>query len=235
MKRNTAFTLIEILVVVSIIALLASLLMPALRGAKHLAMEAGCRSQLHQVSTAIGLYMVDHQTHEPWRFNGDSVDAAHESSRNRQPGNPARALTANPATGAGPTFLPDGRPFFCPLVPITYDEHFERSPPYDYVTYWGTYTWYYRKVRFADDPQASPNPQADRVPYHSRIYYSNDISADLLMMDTRAVIWSDRGFGTVPSEHYNALMLGGDVRMVSRDWNYMNWWLWGDEGRPYPP
>ena len=62
-KKNTAFTLIEILVVVSIIALLASLLMPALRGAMHVGMEAHCRSQLHQVSTAISMYMVDHQTH----------------------------------------------------------------------------------------------------------------------------------------------------------------------------
>ena len=67
-----------------------------------------------------------------------------------------------------------------------------------------------------------------------RIHQSNDGSADLLMMDTRARIWSDRGFGTVPSEHYNALMLGGEVKHVSRDWEYMKWWLWGDAGRPYP-
>jgi len=234
-RRNSAFTLIEILVVVSIVALLVSLLMPALRYARHLAMEGQCRAQLHQVGTAIGMYMVAHQVHEPWRFNGDSVDAAHESSHSRQPGNPARALTPNPATGAGPTFLPDGRLFFCPLVPITYDEHFERTPPYDYVTYWGTYVWHYKKVRFVDDPLASLNPRADGVPYHSRIYYSNDISADLLMVDTRAGIWSDRGFGTVPSEHYNALMLGGNVKTLSRDWNDVKWWLWGDEGRPYPP
>ena len=54
------------------------------------------------------------------------------------------------------------------------------------------------------------------------------------MIDTRAGTWESRGFGTVPSEHYNALKSDGSVEMVSREWDYMLWWLWGDKKRPYP-
>ena len=54
--NKNAFTLVELLVVVSIIALLIAMLLPSLTRARHQAKALKCASQLSQVGMACNLY-----------------------------------------------------------------------------------------------------------------------------------------------------------------------------------
>ncbi|HEX3355633.1 MAG TPA: type II secretion system protein [Tepidisphaeraceae bacterium] len=55
-KAHPAFTLVELLVVIFVIALLIGLLMPALRGARESAMQIRCAANLRQWTSAAMMY-----------------------------------------------------------------------------------------------------------------------------------------------------------------------------------
>jgi prepilin-type N-terminal cleavage/methylation domain-containing protein/prepilin-type processing-associated H-X9-DG protein len=59
MRKIGGFTLIELLVVIAIIALLLSILMPALGKAKDLAMGAACKGNLKNYTLAVAMYLDD--------------------------------------------------------------------------------------------------------------------------------------------------------------------------------
>ncbi len=75
MRRSKAFTLVELLVVVAIMALLVSILLPSLAQARELVKRAVCQSQLKGVGTAIAQYgSLDSRSRFPLMAEGKDMN-----------------------------------------------------------------------------------------------------------------------------------------------------------------
>ena len=67
-RESTAFTLVELLVVVSIIALLMAILLPALTKARAVAQSVRCATQLHGIMQGFHIYATEHHNLLPHQY-----------------------------------------------------------------------------------------------------------------------------------------------------------------------
>ena len=65
MIMRKKFTLIELLIVIAVIAILLSLLLPALQSAKQKVYTASCVNSMRQIGQAIYLYINDNNDYPP--------------------------------------------------------------------------------------------------------------------------------------------------------------------------
>jgi prepilin-type N-terminal cleavage/methylation domain-containing protein/prepilin-type processing-associated H-X9-DG protein len=72
-RGQKGFTLIELLVVLAIIAILASLLLPALSRAKAQAYSIKCRSNLRQLSLQLALYVIEYNAYPSTKYSATNL------------------------------------------------------------------------------------------------------------------------------------------------------------------
>lgn len=98
-----AFSLIELLVVISIVALLISILLPALQSARAAGRQAVCLSQQRQIGQMLQIYAMDYDRFIPKRYDpNDDTDTRYWQGRLIVPG-----------------LLTDGDVLFCPSIEPT--------------------------------------------------------------------------------------------------------------------
>ena len=71
--KAKSFTLIELLIVVAIIAVLVSILLPALHSARRKAMQAACSSNMKSIGSGFLQYSIDYDDYLPALYCGNTI------------------------------------------------------------------------------------------------------------------------------------------------------------------
>jgi len=73
MKGKAGFTMVEVIIVVAIIAILASIIMPKMGGSRESAKIAACMSNIRHILIAMDLYANENGKESPWDGTGPTV------------------------------------------------------------------------------------------------------------------------------------------------------------------
>jgi len=84
-EKNSGFTLVELIVVISIIAVLMGILMPALAATRRIAKRTICKSNLHSLSLSFRMYLDDNKNVMPYIMSFPTLPSEDEKKNNVKP------------------------------------------------------------------------------------------------------------------------------------------------------
>lgn len=135
MKRR-AFTLVELLVVIGIIAVLIGILLPALSKARAQANLVVCSSDLRQLATGIIMYSGNNRGALPAAYTSGTYNP--EDTYKVKTGNGVQDDPANKYYGFGllyvQKYLPNGKIFYCPAYPRNDFDYASYPQPWLYAS-----------------------------------------------------------------------------------------------------
>lgn len=200
-RPGRSFSLLELLIVISLISVLSALMMPALKAAKDSAARAKCQSNLHQTGVAIQMYINDKKGYLPFARTMTTETPPYPSPPPPYLQDLIRPYLQGPDVGMGT----NSPVFVCPSVKMGWV--LAVSPRCDY-----RYNWWFCN--------------GWNLPTPSRI----GITADSLTMSSSAVVvfdmaWNNWAYKDLPHNGIDAVYADGHSAFVNGTWFIVN----GDE------
>lgn len=181
------FTLIELLVVIAVIAILAALLLPALRQGKNSALQIQCLSQNKQLALAFQMYAHDNRDSMPWPNWGSRFQGWLYTPTNGAPPSPSNPPEAVYAGGTLWSYVNNVKVYWCPND-TTNTPYFRQRPERlsSYIMN-GASMGYYREPQFSRTHKLSAmRPSAymtwepsDQPPYDPSLVFNDGASYPL--------------------------------------------------------
>ena len=200
-RHASAFTLIELLIVIAIIALLISILLPALSRSREIGRRTVCGSGMRQTGMAMLNYAQDFDSWLPAKGRAgtavkDLAGMQHAGSTSMRYGPGFIGLVRDiierkhtqesggpDGNAAGPQYLPDPRILLCPSDT---KNNYPNNPPGNYGELTGDNIWPTRAIeKFADLPRSSSEERTYKKSHCSYFYvalWRNDDRGDFILM-----------------------------------------------------
>lgn len=143
-----AFTLVELLVVISIIALLLAILLPVLSNVKYTVRTTQCASRLKQIGIGATAYAVDNSDRYPHEMDAGGTLYVNPVDGERYRWDMKPWVVRSNSGNAGFNYIPLIEPYFnelseifvCPHIDFDWDEAYRPSTnavQIPYALYWG--------------------------------------------------------------------------------------------------